>query len=267
MTGTITLTTDLINERIGVQLSSWAAADGPVTVKRVHPDTSEYAVRGSGAGGTMVTSGGSTFAWDYEAPFNVPVTYYAFDGATKVTSSSATLAVSYPLLRAPGLPANDATFDLMSEPDVQFQRPTALLYPLGRSTPIPLSTSRASKGSFTISVRTKTDASATALLTTVTQSSVCLLLMPGIAEAWQYVAVMDVKKSPMTHYRAPSGAPSNHIAKWQMWTLSCAVVGQPTGGVFGDPTASYLLLKNSFATYTAVKAYYATYLNVLKGYP
>lgn len=48
-----------------MQLGSWAAADGPITVKRVHPDTSEWTVRGF-----TVISGGAAFVYDYEATFD-----------------------------------------------------------------------------------------------------------------------------------------------------------------------------------------------------
>ncbi len=264
MTGTITLTVDLPNERIGVTLGSWAAADGPVVVNRVHPDTTEWPVRGGGFNGAMVTSGGATFAWDYEAPFGVPVTYYAFDGSTKVTSASATLTVTYPLLRGPGLPANDATFDLLAKPTVKYVRPPAILYPLGRNTPVAITTARETGGGFDLTVETHSDGQARALLNTVTQSAVCLLLIPNSRQGWQYVSVGDVTEAPFSPFLSSAdGDPGS----WATFTLPCTVVDRPVGGIYGDPTASYAAVLASYTSYTALKTFKATYLDVLRGVP
>jgi hypothetical protein len=262
VTGTITLTTDNTNERIGVQLNSWVSpANGSVTVYRVHSsDTSEWAVRA-----LSTTSGGAAFAWDYEAPFGQSVTYYCFDGATKVTSSPTTLNVTYPLLRGPGLPSNDATFTLVKKPSPKRPRPGVVLQPLGRATSVAIRTARV-KPSFALTVETHSDVEARALLNTVTQSPTCLLLIPGTRDDWQYVDIADIQETPFTEFlRSTDGDPGS----WVQWQLDCTVVDPPVGGIFGDPTASYALITSSFATYTTFKAYgpYTNYLAVLKGYP
>ncbi len=258
MTGTITLTTDLVNKRIGVTLGSWAAADGPVIVKRVHADTSEWAVRGFTS-----TSGGAAFAYDYEAPFNQAVTYYAFDGGTKVTSASASLAISTALLRSPGLPANDAPFTLLAKPDVRYPRPSVVLEPLGRKVPIVLTTARQA-ARFDVKIETHSDGEAAALVNTVTQSAVCLLLIPNTRQSWQYVQVGELTETPFTPFLSTAdGDPGS----WAQWNLPCTVVDMPVGGVFGDPTENYGLLPTTWATYAAMRTAKPTYLSLLVSIP
>lgn len=255
----ITATVDLVNRRIGVQVNDFVAvANGPITVYRVHADTTEWRVRA-----LTTTSGGAAFAWDYEAPFNQPVYYYAFDGSTRIASTTVTLGLTYALLRAPGLPGNDATITPLAKNKLARPRPAVTLDVLGRETPIGLSDTRKS-ARFTLMCRTKTDTQAAALLTTL-GSSTCLLEMPGDRIPWAYVQILNVEETPEVDYRPPAGVPADHISHWSTWKLDCVVTDQPVGGIYGDPTASYQAIKDTYATYTALRTAKASYLDVLKG--
>lgn len=257
MTGTITPVVDLVYRRVGVTLSGWVSpANGPITVRRVHPDTTEWVVRGFGA-----TSGGAAFAYDYEAPFGKPVTYYAFDGSTKVVGGPVTVSSSEMMLRAPGLPSLDVTLEVVAKPRVAYARPTVVLRPLGRATGVPLSSTR-SAGEFTLAAETYSDTAASALLACVTQAATCLLVLPGVRNDWQYVAVTDVVEDP---FAAVLRSVDGDVGSWAQWTLTCAVVDPPVGGVFGDPTASYQRLLDTYPTYQALLTAKGTYLDVLKG--
>lgn len=260
MAGTITAAVDATYptlRRIGVTLSGWVSpANGAITVKRVHPDTTEWTVRGFGA-----TSGGAAFAWDYEAPFGVAVTYYAMDGATKITSGSATIFTTQAMLRVPGLPSLDVAISPTRKPKVRYSRRGVDLEPFGRDTFVPLFGPQFA-GKFDLSVETTTDAAAAALRAATKAALTLLLVWPGSNVAWRYVRVADVDEDPEVPWMLSSDGAGG---KWSTFTIPCAVVDQPSGGIFGDPTASYALIASTYATYAALKAAKATYLDVLKG--
>lgn len=256
MTATVTATVDSIYRRVGVQLSGWTSADGPVSVTRVHADTSEWPVRA-----TASTSAGQTFMWDYEAPFRQPVTYYAMDGSNKVVSAATTLSFDEQWLRVPGFPIDDLQLHVVEKPAVTRSKPEAKLRPLGRATPIVLSGTR-SAPEFTLRVRTTTDDDADNLVQAISDGSTFLLLIPGTRTAWQYVTVSDVVETPVVPYRAQTPGDEG---EWAIWDLPCTVVDRPIGGIFGDPTASYGAIAATYSTYAALRSAKATYLDVLKG--
>lgn len=246
--------------RVGVTLSGWVSpANGAITVMRVHPDTTEWVVRGFGS-----TSGGAAFAWDYEAPFGVPVSYYAMDGTTKVVSSAVTIVSTQMMLRVPGLPSLDVPISLVRKPRRKYPRPAVTLRPIGRTTSVLLTGSR-SAGDFEVVLETTSDSAAAALLAALTTAATVLLVLPGLrsGHAYQYVTVADVDEDPQAPALLSADAPV--AGAWSWWTLPCVVVDCPTGGIYGDPTASYAVIASTYATYTALKAAKATYLDVIKG--
>lgn len=260
MTASITTEVDLTggpSPRIGVTLAGWSA-DGSVDVYRVHPDTSRHLVRGMSA-----VSGGAAFAWDYEAPFAVPVHYEADDASTPVSSANATLDIAETWVSVPGLPGYAVPVTLLSKPSAPRQRATTALRPMGRTTPIVLSDVLASP-EFGMVVRTKTENSADDLEDAIAAAATLLVRIPGARHAWQYVAMTGVTPSPVVGYRAGTASAAD-VANWTDWALSGPVVDSPVGGVFGDPTASYQVLLDTYPTYAAMLAAEADYLDVLKG--
>ncbi|MBP9918715.1 MAG: hypothetical protein KBF43_09030 [Dermatophilaceae bacterium] len=257
MTGSITPVIDTTYARVGVTLSGWLSpTDGPITVKRVHPDTSEWTVRGFGS-----TSGGAAFAYDYEAPFGQSVTYYAMDGATRVISAPVSIASSKAMLRAPGLPSLDCTILLAKLAPQVFPDPQAVLRPLGRQTAVVLSGGRAA-GDLTVVVETHSFAEGSALETILMQKATVLLVRPGTRKPWLYVKVGDATETPFTDWMLSGDGAAG---EWALWSLPCTVTDSPAGGIFGDPTATYQKILDTYPTYQALLSAKATYLDVLKG--
>lgn len=260
MAGTITAAVDATYpalRRIGVTLSGWVSpANGAITVKRVHPDTTEWTVRGFGA-----TSGGAAFVWDYEAPFGVAVTYYAMDGTTKISSAAVTLASSQPMIRVPGLPSLDIAVAPVAKPTVKYPRRVVDLEPLGRDTFVALGGPRMA-GRFALTLQTVTDGDSAALRAALRSALTVLLVWPSSNVPYRYVRVADLDEDPQVDWMLSSDGAGG---QWTYFTLDCAVTDQPAGGIFGDPTASYAAIASTYATYTALKAAKATYLDVLKG--
>lgn len=265
MTGTITVARDKANQRIGVTLAGWVTpSDGSVRVIRVHADTTEWPVRGSGVGGSWNTSGGSAFAWDYEMPFLQDVTYYAMDGATRVTSAPVNISIRSSWVTVPGLPAYDSLVRLSKVPrSVTRTRPQAVLTPLGRSTSVVLSDVLTSR-TFTVTALTLSYAESGVLEGVLQNGATLLLQMPLSRWPWQYVAVSSVVENPLSE-KLPADPAGTNDATAATWDFTCAVVDRPIGGIYGDPTASYQAILNTYATYTALKAAKGTYLDVLKG--
>lgn len=254
----ITTTVDLSRYRVGVELSGWSA-DGPVTVYRVHGDGSRYPVRGMSA-----VSGGAAFGWDYETPLSASFTYEADDAGT-VASAAVSLDSRDSTLTVPGLPSFGGVVYPVGKPSMSHDRPTVDLDILGRTTYI--SKSDALKApSFTLALRTKTEADAYSLRATFAISPVLLLRIPGtIYTDWCYVRAGSLNPEPTVHYRAPVGAAADHVANWYVWTLDCLITDAPVGGTVGDPTSTWQALKDTGMTWQDLKDTGLTWLQVLKG--
>ena len=211
----------------------------------------------------MVTSGGAAFAWDYEMPFMQAVTYYATDGTTKVTSVAINLNIRSCRITAPGLPAYDSSLRLSKVPrTVNRDRPGIVMRPLGRSTSVVLSDVMKAR-QFTVSAVTLSYAESTLLESVLETSSIIILQMPLTRWPWSYVAVSKLIESP-TSEKLPDD-PTLTGSTGAGWDFTCEVVGRPIGGVFGDPTAAYQVVRDTYPTYTAVRAAKASYLELLKG--
>lgn len=251
----IAVTIDATYLRFGITLSAWAA-DGPVTVYRVHEDGTRWAVRGMSD-----VSGGSAFGYDYEGPLSAYVTYEATSGATLVQSVQRRIAVAANIatLTVPGVPTLGGTVLPARKPNLSRPRPQTPLAIYGRATPIVLSDSpKAPK--FGLDLLTLTDTDAYTLTAALEVSSTLLLRMPGTRVTdWCYVSVGDVEEKPGTPYKGVLG---DEVSEW---SLDCQVVSPPVGGVFGDPTATYQARVDKAATYQAAVTSGRTYLDRLKG--
>lgn len=245
----LTATYDPDYVRVGLQGEDWI--DGtPVDLTR-----DGETVRG---GKALVPSSGAFFVWDYEARLNAPLAYLSSDG-TRSSAASVTIPVTDAWLRAPGLPSLDMPVLPREVPQVARPRPTATLRPLGRRRPVVLSGTR-SAGEFTLNLWTQNDEEADALQTLIEEAATALLLMPGARAVDRvYVALGDAEEVPLTGFR-PAGTED-----WTLWTVAATVVDSPIGGVFGDPTASYQALVDTYSTYSALQAAHPTYLSVLRG--
>lgn len=207
----------------------------------------------------IVPSAGAFFLWDYEAPYSVPLSYVADFGASTASAASVTVPVTGAWLRAPGLPSLDLPILPREVPALTQPRPSTTLRPLGRRKPVVLSTARAA-GEFVLNVWTQSDTEAAALQALVDEAAVVLLLMPGARGVEHvYVALGDVDQAPLTGHLTGAGE------SWTLWSLPATIVDSPIGGVYGDPTASYQVVLDTLATYSALDAAHDTYLSVLRG--
>lgn len=259
MVATITTTTDTTYLRVGVSLAGWAA-DGPVTVSRVHGDGSRSVVRGMSD-----VSGGVAFGWDYETPLSVPVTFEAWSGGALVASGGVTLpAPVRAYLSVPGLPSFGVPVTLAVRPAMSRPRPRAMMNPIGRTTPI-VKSDVLKAPSFTLSVLTKGDVDAYTLLSTIEVAPVLMLRIPGTRVTdWCYISTGDVSEVPLSKVLPPAvGVTDSMVESWAAWTVECQVVESPVGGIFGDPTATYQASLDAFPTYSARLAAAATYIDAL----
>lgn len=249
--------TDLM--RVGVTLSAWT--NGNTVVYRQHADGMSYTVRGAQP---FVVSGGVGFVWDYEPPFNEPVTYRADSGSSTITSAPVTVASEDAWLRAPGLPSLDMQVKLPGKPpQITHARPSSIRYPMGNSTPIVRSGARRA-AQFDLTVRVRSDDEAGALERLLHQAPVMLLQVPLTRLAWRFVHVADANEVPVVEYGDVDDDP-HRVGMWSDYLLTCVEVSRPLGDVFGDPSASYQAYLDEGLTYQDLTAY--TYLDLLRGTP
>lgn len=245
------------NPRVGVSLSAWAA-DGPVDVYRVHPDTSRWLVRGMSS-----VSGAVAFGWDYEAPHMVAFHYEALSSSTLIVSPDTTVPVDGAYLSAPGLPTLASPVELVGKPKVVRARPRTVLRPIGRADAVVIGDSRKS-GEFGVRLRTRTSADAD-VLDDILAWPTLLLRIPGTRYPWQYVDVGDVDDDPSVSYRPVNPADPYDVGAWSEWDLPCVVTGMPVGGIVGDPTASYQAWRDNPPGTTYGDDRTNTYLQLLQG--
>lgn len=253
---TITASVDLTYRRVGVTLSGYPA-DGQISVWRVHPDGTRWAMRSMSQ-----ISGGAAFGWDYEAPRETPVTYVT--ETPSVASTPIAVFVRAAALRNPGKPGEDVNITPIGKPGMSRERPSVSLSPIGRVTPIIL-TDRLKAPSAKLVVRTRSYADADALEAVVASGPTLLLLMPGDRRPWQYITVKSIEAEPETPYRPGEFDPDATVAEWYRWTLEYETSDCPTGSTASDPTASYQAIVDTYATYGDVRSAYPTYLDALRG--
>jgi len=239
----------LTTPRISVTIGGWAT-DGPITVSRVHPDGTSWAVRG-----IPDVSGGASFGYDYEAPLDSLVSYTA----SGLSSGAVTTAVTDAWLLVPGLPQQAQKVLPTKIPDDDYARPTAQIAGPFRAYPA-VEFGELSSPSATLQLTTQTDTEFASLMSIFRQSGVLLLRMPGSTMDWRYVAVSSVKPSN------PTGTLDQPL---KIITLSTLAVLAPAGGVFGDPSASYQAIVDSGRTYQTLLDWKGTgatvYLDLLRG--
>jgi hypothetical protein len=260
----ITTTVDLTYLRVGVTLSTSPFAESRVPpIYRVHTDGSRNLVRGMSK-----ISGGLAFGWDYEAPLNMPVTYEWIEGSVlSFTDDAVTLpAPSRALLTVPGLPSFGGPVLIAQRPEFSRERPTSELNVQGRSTSI-VKSDVLKAPTFKLALLTKGDSEAYMLMSTLGVAPVLLLRIPGTRVTdWCYIATGSVSEVPVSRVLPPSISVTTDIVEtWAAWEIECRVVDSPTGGVFGDPTATYQASLDQFATYADRAGAHATYIDALRG--
>jgi hypothetical protein len=214
-------------------------------------------------------SGGLAFGWDYEAPLDMPVTYEWVEGSVLAfTDDAVTLpapAWDYASLTVPGLPSFGGQVIPAGKPVIRRPRPTAAMNVIGRSAPI-IKSDVMKAPAFTLELYTVTHADGYMLSATLGVAPVLLLRMPGTRVTdWCYVTVVgDVEETPGVRFKDRPGS-GRSDGEFSTWSIPLQVVDSPTGGVFGDPTATYQASLDQFATYADRAGAHATYIDALRG--
>jgi hypothetical protein len=246
MTATLTATVDATNARVLLTVAGWTAATEAM-IRRLSA-TDNLPVRG--AEPVTLISGGAVL-YDYEAPFDVAVTYRATspqDSTTVVTSSPVTLASNgRTWLRHPGRPILNRAVVVHSRDDATRPATGRGVFPvIGRSRPIVVSQVRGSEDG-TVRLLTTTAQQRTDLYALLADgSSLLLTAPPGRGWGSQYISVGDVSES------RPNRIDTD---EYRIISLPYTVVDRPAGPTSGGTDD----------TFAAVLAHYATFADVLAG--
>jgi hypothetical protein len=221
----------------------WTDAPVPdeIRVVAIDPDGSRRVLR---AGDPLTLSAGEGFLYDYEAPFDVPVTYVleSLDASESYTGPAATLeSDGTPWAIHPGLP--EVSQPLLVAEWPSWSRPirSGTLAPLGRKFPIVTSQRRSGEvGGMTVYTDSPV---AYAGLLDLLDYGVPLLLKgsPLFEDAGsRWVAVGDVRETPI------EDGPGSTVTGFVSWSLDLTAVDPPSGQALAAWTYA-----NSNATFSS----------------
>lgn len=226
-------------------------------IMRTDPDGNDRPVR-LGEPATLDGSGSWT-GYDYEQWLGEPSTYTATTDAGSLTAGPVTLDVDQTWLRHPGVPSLSLAIDFQGEGQPVRPVNQAVLEPLNRRTPIVVTDGRRRAKRGTITIRTATSNEADALLALLDDTAVLLLDIPPSRplnmDPHQYLSLGDLTEDRRR--------PDYYLDPHKIWTAPYIVVDRPAGGLQAERTYDTVLA--DYATYTAAKAAYATYGDLLTG--
>jgi hypothetical protein len=235
-----------------IQLDISGLSGATVTVVRVEPDGSRVSVRGQAPG---PLAGGSTVAFDYDAPFNRPVYYVATGSGTPVTSATVTLTVNQPWLIHSGVPSLSCPLDIESFGDRTRDTNQGVFRPLGRQTAVVISDGVRHSAEYELRVRTSSEAQEMAMDALLDDASPLLLQVayPGIARTrYEWVSIGQVTTSNIVDWFG------NNFVRW---VLPCTVTDAPVGELQAQRTLGNLAA--DFATLGDIAGAYATLRDIL----
>lgn len=239
-------TADPDNAPPRVLLTVNAATGTQVTIRRVDQQGNAVTVRA--ANPAPLVSGG-WIGYDYEAPFNQPVTYTATTDVQTASSLSTmvTLTVTQPWLIHPGIPDLSVPLEVANQPTKTRPSGRGLYTVLGRPDAVARSDGQRKSRSFDLQVRTYSAADEDALDDLIDDDSVLLLQItdPRIyRDMYAWVSIGDATQEPLATYREG----------FETWTLPCTEAARPSG------------LLQAQRTWADVVAGYATWRDVLDAY-
>ncbi|MFI8084360.1 hypothetical protein ACIF6L_26600 [Kitasatospora sp. NPDC086009] len=233
---------------------------------RTGPDGAQTPVRGYGGDlAAETTTGAVTVVEDYEAPLDVPVTYYVKawtpPGTDTVTYTSAPVTVAHPselgvVLKDPSIPSRNLVATVVTVPTWQRQARQGVHNVRKRVRPVILTDVRASRTG-TLVLSTQTDAERAAVWWLLESGHTLLAQWPaswGLEDI--YVQVGDAEEGRLSEY-APQ--PDRE------WTLALTEVDRPIGGLIGSAGRTWQTVKDGYATWGDVLSHYKTWLGVLTG--
>jgi hypothetical protein len=192
---------------------------------------------------------GDWVGFDYEAPYDQPVSYESTSAQATLDSGQVTLQVDAPWLVHPGIPARSvplviASIGARTRPTLQ-----GIHQPVGRDTAIVITDGIRRQPTFDLVVRTVDEAARGDLLAILSDTTPLLLQVTYPATTrtdYMWVAVGDLTETPMVDEDYGNLA----IA----WTLPCTVTTPPTG------------LQQSQWTWADLIAAYDTWADVLAAF-
>jgi hypothetical protein len=192
-----------------------------LTVSRLNPDGHSQPARTSD-GGPLPLFGGAATVYDYEPPYDQPITYSTdvAGGPTAVTE----LDVPDAWLIHVGVPARSCRITVTSLPSRTRTSNTGLHKVLGSQYPVPISSGARQAASGVMGLRTYTDADRQALDLLLDDDSVLLLNIPP-AKGWGWDACY-VSCGDLVETRTVNWGPF----PYREWQLPLQVVGRPGGG-------------------------------------
>lgn len=228
-----------------------------VTIVRTDPAGNTAPVRSANP---AMLSGGAWVGWDYEAPFQVPVTYTATsDSGDKVTTPPQTLAVATPWLIHPGIPDLSRPVTIADLGDETGPSSSGAHYVLGRPNPIVIGGGARRGATFNLVLRTYTQYEAESLTALLADDSVLLLQVAYPFTAltdYRWVAVGDAVKHRVSRDYDDPGA---------LWTLPCTVTDPPIGLL--RPQWTWADVIANYPTWADVEANFATWQDVIMDTP
>lgn len=236
--------------RIRVTVTS--AVEAVVNVTRTGTNNIPVPVRNLDPGEPV---GGTIEVYDYEADLNQPVYYTVTDGAVKTNSSTVTLSVSVPWLKAPFFPTLNTPIQFTTVPNFTRERPQGIHRVLGRADPVVASGTLSSRQG-TLELLTVNQDAGDALAALLTTTTTVLLQMPGSRYSQMWFALGNVSEAPISKLLIEDAV---------RWTIEGVEVVRPSGALTGNPTATYDSLRTGVATYDVLRTTKATYTAVLRG--
>ena len=240
-----------------VLLTAITLASSTVTINRVDAAGNQTPVRTANPA-TLVSD--LWVGYDYEAPYNEPVTYIAVsDTGESYTSNTVTVSSDVGWLVHPGTPALSIPLTLGAEPaDFTIEsvgtktRATniGVHNVLSSRTPITVSDGQRRAPTFDVTIRSTSLDAETALVAILDDAGVLLLQIVGPAtdrSIYEWVSIGDITEAPLIDGYFPG--------QYERWVLPCTVTTAPSG-----------LLQAEWSWADVITGY-ATWQDVLDAFP
>lgn len=233
MTAALTATPDTDNWPPRVVLNLSGMAGSTVTVTRIDSSGARVTLR---AANPKNLSGGGAVIYDYEAPDGQAATWTATSDTGVSASAAATLPATGPRLVHPGLPSLSVRLTVAAMGDLVADVAVGVHRPLGRRTPIVITSGQRQAPTFDLTVRTAAEVDEDALWDLLSDGSTLLLQIAydpsvGVTRSYYYwVSIGQVTQSRLVPTFVADPGDLMH------WTLPCTVSSRPSGALQSQRT-------------------------------
>ena len=235
---TLVVTPDTAFTPPRIRLDVTDTRDQPATslvLSRRNPDGHTVPVR-TADGGPLPLSGGAATIYDYEPPYDAPITFTVDDPAGAPVATE--LLVDDVWLVHPGVPSLSQKLKVTGLDQRTRETSRTLYQVLARDDPIPVSAGARPASAAVLTVRTYTEPQRAALDLLLADDTVLLLNIPAV-KTWGWGPVY-VSCGQLQEKRTVNYGPM----PYREWTLPIQVVGRPGGGTqaaitWDDVVAAY----------------------------